>query len=98
MKQTGPNEYISQNFSSKYIFFCFIKFCIIFFFKKTNWLQTGGMTPLPFTDMSSTIRFVYAFPKNLQAIKTKCSVSVHCTTTRFIIPYRFPLYVYTEEW
>ena len=49
MKQTGQNENISLNFSSKYIFFRFRTFCIFFSLKKIpNWLRTGGSRiPIP---------------------------------------------------
>ena len=62
---TGPNEHI---FSSKYIFFRFRTFCIVFSFLKYTYFSCGlgvpGWPPLPFTDRSVTFRCFFT-PKQI---------------------------------
>ena len=45
--KTGPNEYISQILSSKYIIFCFRTFCILFSFLKKTYFGCGLGVDLP---------------------------------------------------
>ena len=48
LKQTGPNEYISQNLNSKYVYiFTFQNILQIFLFKKTSLVADRGLTPPP---------------------------------------------------
>ena len=65
MKQTGPKDYISQKVFIGIHIFPFENTLHLLFFslKKPNWLQIGGRPPPPFTDLSATIGFFYAFPK-----------------------------------
>ena len=58
-----PNEYISQNISTKYIFLRFRTFCIFEEKKIISFGQGIDSPPNPFTDMSAILLgFFYFFP------------------------------------